>query len=68
MEMTKSEMLKFGSERFAKTQEEYDEIVRLKLEESLAEAADPNTRWYTHEEVMSLFKEKFGYDFRDKRN
>jgi addiction module RelB/DinJ family antitoxin len=40
----------------------FKEMVREKLEESLAIAADPNAKRYTHEEIFSSLREKYGYE------
>ena len=41
------------------------EYIREKLEESLAVAANPDVRKYTHEEVFAPLKEKYGYDIQN---
>ena len=38
------------------------EIIREKLEESLAVAADPNAKRYSHEELFKPLREKYGYE------
>jgi len=47
---------------FALVSKEYDRMIQEKLEESLAMAADPNAKRYTHEEIFSPLREKLGYD------
>ena len=47
---------------FALVSNEYDQIIKEKLEESLAMAADPNVKRYSHEEIFEPLREKFGYD------
>jgi hypothetical protein len=37
-------------------------IIREKLEESLTMTAEPNAKWYTHEEVFRPLREKYGYE------
>lgn len=37
--------------------EEYERIAR-EVEEALREADDPNTKWYSHEEVMQAIQER----------
>jgi hypothetical protein len=37
--------------------EEYERITR-KVEDALREADDPNTKWYSHEEVMQAVQER----------
>ena len=41
------------------------DMIREKLEDSLAIAADPNAKWYTHEEIFAPLREKYGYDIQD---
>lgn len=43
--------------------EEYlsDQIMLAKLAEAEKEAADPNARWLTQDEVFGPFRERFGY-------
>ena len=36
------------------------EIIREKLEESLAIAADPDAKRYSHEEIFDVLREKYG--------
>ena len=38
-----------------------DQIILEKLAEAEKEAADPNTKWLSHEEVFGKMKEKYGY-------
>ena len=47
---------------FAMVSSEYlhNEMIRVKLEESLAAAADPDAKRYTHEEVFAPLREKYG--------
>ena len=47
---------------FALVSKDYDRTINEKLEESLAVAADPNTKRYTHEEIFSTLREKYGYE------
>jgi DNA-damage-inducible protein J len=37
-------------------------LIREKLEESLAVAADPAAPRFTHDEIFAPLKEKYGYD------
>jgi hypothetical protein len=37
-------------------------LIREKLEESLAAAADPNAPRYTQDEIFAPLREKYGYD------
>ena len=39
-----------------------DRIIIEKLTEAEKQAADPNTKWLTHEEVFSKIREKYGYE------
>ena len=39
-----------------------DEIILERLAESEREAADPNTKRLTHDDVFGKFREKLGYD------
>jgi len=39
-----------------------DEIILEKLAESEREAADPNTKWLTHDEVFGKYRGKLGYE------
>ena len=41
---------------------EHDMMIKERLEESLAIAADPTAKRYTHEEIFSPIREKFGYE------
>jgi DNA-damage-inducible protein J len=49
---------------FAMVTEEYlsDQIILAKLAEAEREAADPNTKWLTQDEVFAPIRERFGYD------
>lgn len=49
---------------FALVSSEYTlkEMIKEKLEESLAAAGDPDAKRYTHEEIFSPLREKYGYD------
>lgn len=47
---------------FALVSKEYDHATVEKLNESLAVAADPNAKRYTHDEVFAPLREKYGYD------
>ena len=38
------------------------EMIREKLAESEREAADPNCKWLSHEEVFGKFRERLGYE------
>jgi len=40
----------------------HDRYIVEKLEESLAEAADPSAKWYTHEEIFGPLREKYDYE------
>jgi len=40
---------------------DYRNVIKGKLEESLAIAADPNAKRYTHEEIFAPLREKYGY-------
>jgi DNA-damage-inducible protein J len=48
---------------FAMVTEEYlsDKIILAKLAEAEKEAADPNTKWLTQDEVFAPIRERFGY-------
>ena len=39
-----------------------DRIILAKLAEAEKEAADPNTRWLTRDEVFAPIRERFGYE------
>ena len=39
-----------------------DRVIVAKLIESEREAADPDTKWLTHEEVFGPLREKYGYE------
>jgi addiction module RelB/DinJ family antitoxin len=41
---------------------EFHRMVKAKLEESEAIAADPNAKRYTHEEIFAPLRERFGYE------
>ena len=47
---------------FDMVSKEYDRMVREKLEKSLAVAADPTARRYSHEEIFAPLKKKYGYE------
>ena len=49
---------------FAMVTEEYlnDQAILAKLAEAEREAADPNTKWLTQDEVFAPFRERFGYE------
>ena len=38
--------------------------IREKLEESIAVASDPNAKRYTHEEIFTPLREKYGYEIQ----
>ncbi|MDR2166521.1 MAG: hypothetical protein LBE35_01545 [Clostridiales bacterium] len=42
-------------------EEQFRRMVVEMLEESLAEAAKPDAKWYTHEEMWTLIRERLGY-------
>jgi len=48
-----------NDEKFYKfyNEELYKRYIQEELEKSKAEAADPNTVWFSHEEVMSSLRE-----------
>jgi len=57
----KSEAVLISMEEFRR----YEEFLHYryideKLAEAEKEAADPNTKWYTHEEVFAEIREKYG--------
>jgi DNA-damage-inducible protein J len=41
---------------------EFHRMIKAKLEESEAEARDPNAKRYTHEEIFAPLRERFGYE------
>jgi hypothetical protein len=45
-----------------KPQYEFHRMIKAKLEESEAIAADPNAKRYTHEEIFAPLRERFGYE------
>jgi DNA-damage-inducible protein J len=49
---------------FAMVTEEYisDQIILAKLAEAEKEAADPNIKWLTQDEVFAPIRERFGYE------
>ena len=49
---------------FAMVTEEYlaDQIILTKLAEAEKEAADPNTKWFTQDEVFGPIRKRFGYE------
>ncbi len=47
------------------TEYEMQKMIRQKLEESQAAAADPSAKRYTHEEVFAPLRKKYGYDVQD---
>jgi addiction module RelB/DinJ family antitoxin len=49
---------------FEMVTEEYlaDQIILAKLAEAEKEAADPNTKWLTQDEVFGPIRERFGYE------
>ena len=47
---------------FALVSKDYDRAIKEKLEESLAVAADPDAKRYTHDEIFSPLRDKYGYD------
>jgi len=47
---------------FNMVSKEYERMVREKLEESLAIAADPTAKRYTHEEIFAPLRKKYGYE------
>lgn len=47
---------------FALVSKDYDRIIKEKLEESLAVAANLDSNRYTHEEIFAPLRKKFGYD------
>ena len=47
---------------FALVSREYNHAIKEKLEESLAVAADPSAKRYTHDEIFAPLREKFGYE------
>jgi len=47
---------------FDMVSKEYDRMVRERLEESLAVAADSTTRRYSHEEIFAPLRKKYGYE------
>ena len=49
---------------FAMVTEEYlnDQAILAKLAEAEREAADPNTKWLTQDEVFGSLRERFGYE------
>jgi addiction module RelB/DinJ family antitoxin len=49
---------------FAMVTQEYlnDQIILAKLAEAEKEAADPNTKWLTQDEVFGPIRERFGYE------
>ena len=48
---------------FAMVTDEYftDQMILAKLAEAEKEAADPNTKWLTQDEVFGPIRERFGY-------
>ena len=52
----------FGVDNVVDLDSESKRHIREMLEESLAEAADPNTNWLTHEEIFGSLREKIGHD------
>ena len=38
--------------------EAYEKYIEAELDKSIAEANDPNTRWYTHEEMLAMLDER----------
>ena len=49
---------------FAMVTDEYlnDRAILAKLAEAEREAADPNTKWLTQDEVFGSLRERFGYE------
>ncbi|MDR1571897.1 MAG: hypothetical protein LBS32_05170 [Clostridiales Family XIII bacterium] len=49
---------------FAMVTDEYlnEQIILAKLAEAEREAADPNTKWLTQDEVFGPIRERFGYE------
>ena len=47
---------------FDMVSKEYDRMVREKLEASLAVAADPAAKRYSHEEIFGPLRKKYGYE------
>lgn len=52
---------------FALVSKEYElqRMIRDKLEESQAAAADPNARRYTHDEIFAPLREKYNYEVQN---
>ena len=52
---------------FALVSNEYAlrEMIKGKLEESIAAAADPDAKRYTHDEIFEHLREKYGYDVQN---
>ena len=44
----------------------FRQMVREKLESSLAEASKPDARWLSQEEVFGKFKDKYGYEVQNQ--
>jgi addiction module RelB/DinJ family antitoxin len=41
------------------------QMIRAKLEESVAAASDPAIKRYTHDEIFGPLREKYGYEIQD---
>ena len=39
-----------------------DQIILVKLAEAEREAADPDTKWLSHDEVFKKFRERYNYE------
>ena len=52
---------------FALVSSEYElrQMIKTKLEESEAAAADPTSIRYTHEEIFAPLREKYGYEIQN---
>ncbi|MCL2048661.1 MAG: hypothetical protein FWG87_08015 [Defluviitaleaceae bacterium] len=70
--MSRSAVLNFRSEpRVATTaawdnEPDFQELIRVKLEESEAVANDPTAKRYTHEEIFAPLRERYGYEAGSK--
>jgi prevent-host-death family protein len=57
----RDEAVLIGMDEFNAFQEFlHQQYIRRELEKARIEAADPNTKWYTHDEVWGGIKEKYG--------